>query len=306
MKRIEQMINHIRKATDNSQKNTMTDDVLVQFMNDAANRAQSLIFQANPECRAFDVMGYKTFVPLESKYALDTVEDENGVSAPSLIYTTGSVSMVERSDNTPAGAYYRVKLIGATERLIGMGYVLLRNNILIFPPPQNGKMRITYTKKLTPVDIRRGKVSVVTPGVSLTITGVPTKTDFADIDYICVVDKDGNIIRPNIAINSFNSGTGVIATTDLLTSITTDHYVCYGKYATTSPIGNGDPALDDTLERYLNEYVIMRVFMMDSSKDISAQAQLVQTIEAEIESLYRDNNGDAQCIPILTTDYLTI
>jgi len=306
MKRIEQMIQHIRLTTDNTQKNTMTDDVLVQFMNDAVNRAQSLIFQKNPECRAFDVVGYKTLVNGQSLYSLDTMEDENGVSTPSLIYTTGSVSLVERSDNTPAGAYYRVKLIGTAERLMGMGYTLLRNNIEVFTTPQTGKLRITYTKKLTPVDIRRGKVTTVNSGVSLIVSGVPTKTDFANVDYICVVDKDGNIIRPNIAITGFTSGTGTITTTDALTGVTSSHYVCYGKYATTSPIGNGDPMLDDTLERYLNEYVIMRVFMMDSSKDISAQSTLVKAIEEEIMNLYADNNGDAQNIPILTTDYLTL
>lgn len=354
MNRTEQLIKHIRLTTDNSQLNVLPDDTILEFINDAQNRIQSLIFQEFPNCNLFDSVGFITTAYAQDEYSLDSLENENEIASietagaftagerykivsvgttdfkligasvnrvgieftatgagagtgqavkiyPSLIFADNSVSLIERSDNL-TNTFYPLKRISNKERIAGFGYYIRNKNIVISPLPGIGRLRITYAKNWTPLDIRRGQIQTVTAKTSLVLTSgtVPTGSDFSNVDYISVIDADGNVIRSNIKVTSYTSATRTIATPDLLTDVAAGMYVCYGKYATNFF------ELNQLITRYLKEYVAMRVLMKDTAKDTQVVSGLLATLESEIVKLYSDNSSDAQTIPINSTDYLTM
>ena len=69
-------------------------------------------------------------------------------------------------------------------------------------------------------------------------------------------------------------------------------------------LSTSHPEIDDFCMRYLVESSIMRIFMRDSSRDMSAQSGLLSAIEKEIMDTYAGLGNDAALIPVVTTDYL--
>jgi len=303
MRRLEALIAQSRRATENQDLTGIGNDEFVQYYNDAQDRLQSKIQQEHPEQDYWANVGYITLNSTTDVYSLVDLEDENGTSFKSQILASSAVSLVERSELSTfsnSESYVALKYISPNERRTGWGYFFRGRDIIIAPKPQTGKVRITFTKRLTNLDIRRGKVGVISPGSYLQLAAgtVPQGTDFANIDYCCVIDGDGTIILGEIPVSSYNQGSRRIFTSSTLTGVTTDHYVVYGKYATTHS------GLDDIAERYLIEYCNMRIFMRDSSNDIRFQSALVNDLEKEIIGLYAEPGNDAKYIPILETDYL--
>lgn len=299
MRRLEILVAQCRRVTENRDVAGIGNDEIVQYFNDAQDRLQSRIQQEHPQQDYFARQGYINLISQQDAYDLTTLLDESGASFTSQILLSNAISLVERS-NTQGDTFIPLKFISSTERRTGWGYFFRDNYIVIAPLPVSGQIRITYTRRLNNLDIRRGSIQAVNSGISIGLSpgSVPEGTDFANVDYCCVVNKDGTVILGEIPVTGYNQGTRLISTTSALVGVTTDHYVVYGKYSTTNC------ELDDVAERYLIEYVNMRLYMRDSSRDASAQTKLVDSLEDEIVGLYAEPSNDANQIPILETDYL--
>jgi hypothetical protein len=297
MRRIELLISHIRKATENQDVAGISTAEFVQYMNDAQDRLQSLITAKHPESEHFAAEGFINLSNAVEAYDLRNMVDVNGVSFKSRILASNSVNLVER---TQGDSYFPLKMISSKERTNGYGYFLRNNDLILSPIAQgtvNKGLRVVYAKKLRDLSIRRGVITGVGAG-SITLTTLGDATDFLDTDYICVVDRDGVNKGDSIAIDTWTPGTGVITTASSLGTAAIGDYVTYGEFSTTHS------ELPDTCERYLIAYVEMKIFMRDSSADATAQASIVQTMEADIVELFSDNTGDTQHIPISATDYM--
>jgi hypothetical protein len=224
------------------------------------------------------------------------VLNQDEYDLPSDIYANHMVTTVERNESTDSvESYYPLKRIDPSERSRIWGY-FVREGKLILDRDSNKSvtsgLRLQYVKKIPRIDIRRGVITSLTP---LTITSVPTGTDFALTDYLSIVDKDGDQKVTNIYITGYNSGTGVISTTATLTGASIGDYVVYGANATTHS------ELPELFEKYLMEYCAMRIFHRESSSDTNFASQLIQKIETDLVDLYSEDHQDTK--EVVVTDY---
>jgi len=203
-----------------------------------------------------------------------------------------------------ASSYYPLKFISNSERRVGYGYMLRNKNLIIAPFPGssiNLGLRVTYFRKVDDLDIRRGTISAVSSGASITITG-HSATEALNDDWVSIVDIDGNVIQSEIRMGGFVNGSGVITTSTILnTDVVVNfasYYVVLGKYSTSHS------ELPDTCERYLLAYVEYQIAMRDSAIDVAVLERHLMKMEADIVELFATNQGDSMHIPITSTEYL--
>jgi hypothetical protein len=295
MRRLEFLINQVRRATENQDVAGIATIEFEQFMNDAQDRLQSLIHTVHPETQFFAEKGFVPLVSGQDSYDLTTLNDENGNSFKSRILTFNSVMLVER---TEGNAYFPLKFISPKERRTGYGYFLENKKLILAPSPEGSfpeGVRLTYAKKLRDLSIRRGQITSLSP---LTVTVLGDATDFNNADLLTIVDSEGNSKVDDVAMEGWNPGTGVITTTTDISAAALNDFVLFGGYSTTHC------ELPDMCERYLVAYGEMKIFMRDSSSDFSAQAALTKSMEDDILDLFKDNTGDVVHVPISSTDYM--
>jgi len=295
MRRIEFLIKQVRRATENNDLAGISTAEFEQYMNDAQDRLQNLIQKAHPETGFFERQGFINLVPTTDTYSLENMVDENGDSFKPRILLFNSLRMVER---TQGDIYYPLKFISPKERTTGYGYIVRDKDIIISPTAQgtyNKGLRITYAGKLRDLGIRRGKITNLSP---LTVSVLGDATDFDDADFLTIVDKNGVSKVDDVAMEGWNSGTGVITTSTDISNAALDDFVLLGGHSTTHS------ELPDLCEHYLISYTEMKIFMRDSSADTTAQSSLVSAMEKDIIDLFKDNNGDVVHVPISSTDYL--
>ena len=365
--RAEQFIQKIRVRSDNVDS-PLTDDEILDYINDAQDRLQSQIMKQHPEQDIFSTKGFIFLRFSEDEYSIENLTDINGNKIPQKLFAGNCISMVEISQNfgaiqasnvvqypnyasfpaigetgytyvdqstgklyrwqgtsyinvlasvmsyNYAGTWLPLTQVSPKERTVGFGYFLRGMSIIIAPMPQtiNTVLRVTGMKRLYNVDKRRGKISTINSlnGVTtLGLTGIPTRSDFALTDSVSIVDANGNILQytdpstgkityfNDLPLSSF-AAPNLAVTIDSIPSTAVGCYVVYGGYATTHC------EMDDFCNRYLIESAVMRIFMRDSSKDMSGQGALVQALEDEIVASYASLGNDAQVIPVNSTDYL--
>jgi hypothetical protein len=313
MRRTDVLVSLIRLMTENvsvSTTNDIPDDEFIQYLNDAQDRLQSLISNTRETSKLFVTSEIITGVASQEEYslagrlfmskAIEQIEYSSDSTLPNYILLE-KLSMFNRDSNTsdwPRG-YYRAR---------GKFYPI---PIL---STSAGSFRVMYEQSLNDVDKRRAQVVSV---VGLTTTGftsmilqgatgtgapdiVSTPVNFTTVDYVCVVDKDGNMKAKNIPVSSFNSSSYVLTPSAFTfatgETITAGDYVVFNKW-TTSHSG-----LPDDCERYLIHYCAEAIFHRDSSDDFSTQSQLLGRMEEEIIKALKKQTGEIQQIPQLNYD----
>lgn len=285
MRRLDFLLTQVRRTTGNTDVNAIIDDEFVQYFNDGQERIQSLVVQRYP--RLFTKEGTINLVLNQDEY--DLFSD---------MFTPHRVRCVERTETNEDG-YYRLPRINPVERNRLHGYFLRENKLILDSTSRISKtdgLRVQYIKKIPRIDIRRGKITSLSP-LTVDIATVPENTDFST-DYISIVGEDGTQNTTGIFITGYTSGTGVIATTNPLTGASIGDYVVYGTY------GSTHSGLPDIMEKYLIEYCAVRVFHRDTSVDLQGQSALLQSIEIELEQLFSDDNEDVKEVVIKDFDYL--
>lgn len=213
-----------------------------------------------------------------------------------------------------AGTWLPLPQVSPKERTVGFGYFVRGDRIIICPLPQtmNVVLRVTGMKRLLDIDKRRGKIGTITSLAGVTtlgLTGIPSDTTFDMVDQITIVDSNGNVMQytdPSTGKVTYYAGLNVssFSTPNLLLDVATlpstlvGCYVVYGDYA------SSHCGMNDICNRYLIESTVARIFMRDSSRDISSQIGLISSIEQEIKQCFASLGNDAVLIPINTTDYL--
>lgn len=213
-----------------------------------------------------------------------------------------------------AGTWLPVPQVSPRERTVGFGYFVRGNSVIIAPMPAtlNTVLRVTGMKRLYNIDKRRGKISSsssVGGKTTFVLSGIPTGTDFADVDRVTLVDANGSILQytepstgkvtyyNNLQVDSF-ANPNLTVVLGSVPSTSTGCYIVYGEYS------SSHCEVDDFCNRYLIESAVMRVQMRDSSRDVSSQSALVGALESEIMASYAQLGNDATMIPVNSTDYL--
>ena len=190
-------------------------------------------------------------------------------------------------------------------------YCIRDGKILLSPTPnvtKTGGLIINYQKRMRSLDVRRGQLSSKTDSpVTVTLTFSSTSAKNANmqdnaeslldkIDYVCLVDRDGEPIVTKLPVNNYNSSTNVItaetsysfptaelAALDAAIAASDAVYVVAGQYASTHS------ELDSQCEDYLIEYVISRLLRLQSNTGEANQSRdrEAQALEALINAYRR-------------------
>lgn len=313
-KRSDRLITHIRSITENETANSSTDitnEEILQYINEAQYRLQAKIVKQDPEIFITETL--VSGVANQEEYTLNSnamlenkiirIDYTNNASASRPVYhevKRGSAgNRISHVSGIPSTYYRRDKLSTTT------------SSFIVSPAPSSasGQFRVTYTQKLDKLDLRRGIVSAVTlnssaltiTSLTLDISGNPAidSTELANHEYFCMVNKHGVMQMRNIEFSadgdtSINTTTGAITIASSFVyssgeTIAVGDYLIAGKDSTTHS------QLPEDVERYLIQFAAYKIFKRDSSNDVSIQFQEVSLLEDEIVQSYQlidESSGD--------------
>ena len=270
-RRVTQLIKKIRQRTGNYDSGSnITDDEIIDALNDAQERLQSIIMGAfNQELfRKTDTV---SLVSEQYEYDLPVdIFNEN-------------FEMIEHTTNTTAGefGYSRLNPIHPQEKNLVIGYYIRNGKIV--SPYSSGTLRRFYIGKPVQIDKRRGIITSLSP---LTISGHDSDEALDSDDWITIVDTLGEIKTHSIFITGFNNGTGVISTTNALTGASVDDYVVMGKKR------SSHSEYKNNFERYLKAYVSVDLEIHDSNTDFQADSAKMTKFEEEIADMSFGSQSD--------------
>lgn len=307
MRSINKLIEQIRRQTENEEyDNTfigISDDEIVQYVNDAQYNLQALIVQQHP--RAFINEVVIPVVPGQEVYEL-----------PTDCFLGNKVHNVEYSPTGNLEDYYVLEQETIKSRVSGVDgaptkYIRMTKKILLAPQPSgSGALRINYVQRLRELDRRQARVktSVTVPANSsalITFDETKLTTGLQSLlrhEYLCIVDKSGKDVAKNLVIDEdFNNSSSefrVINTTNSAISIPASDqplYVVGGLDTTT----HAD--VDISVERYLISYCAYKVLKRDSSVDSGEASQELAAMAQEIVKSYALITDDVQFIPQLNS-----
>jgi hypothetical protein len=181
-------------------------------------------------------------------------------------------------------------------------YCIRNGQILLSPTPNMTRSQaliVNFQKSMRSLDVRRGQLASKTDSpVTITLTFSSTSSKNANmqinanskldkVDYICLVDRDGEPLVTSLPVNNYNSATNVItaesdysfpvaelAALDAAILAGDAVYVVSGRYSSTHS------ELDSQCETFLTEYVIARLLRLQSNTSERDEAK-----ERETEAL---------------------
>lgn len=303
MKSVSQLINQIRKQTENEEVSAFTgiqDSEFIQYINDGQYMIQAAIAHQHPN----------VFV---KEIEINAIQDQEKYDLPGDCYLGNKVYNVEYSPTGEEDDYYILEQDTIKRRNPGVSgspvkYIRLSGQILLTPQPQTGgKIRINYIKRLRELDIRSAKVlSDVAVNASSQFTINLDQSTFTTLteslqehEFICVVDKLGNNVVKNIEIVSIAAGQIVCQAhsieADDVATIPAGSFITGGRFSTT----HSDLSVES--ERYLIAYAAWKILKRDSSVDSQEAVQELETMAQEIVKTYALISDDIQFIPQLNS-----
>lgn len=298
------LIDQVRRQTENVEFTDgagISDEEMIQYINDGQDRIYSLINQTSPEV----FLAEKT---------ISAVADQEAYDIPFDAFMDNRIYSVEYTTSTDS-FYYQLKQGRFHERLTYQSgtpsfYIRRAGQILLQPKPQStGTIRLTYVNRPPTLDLSRGTVSAVTLNSSnntITSLTLATSSDFTTLDlqnHFTIVNRNGVVQMSRIEFDSIDTSTGVVTVNSSFVyetgeTIAVGDTVCTGEFATTHS------QLKDNCERYLIHYAAMMVLQRDSSNDWREQSLLVDRLEQDIVQAYAEADTDVDYIPILDNSYL--
>jgi hypothetical protein len=294
MKRIELLINQVRRSTENTDFDEdnnigIMDEEFIQYFNDAQSRIQSLIIQQ-----------HSNVFLVESE---STCDGSASYSIPSDAFINNKVDTVEFSSTGDSDDYYVLEETNLKNRAEGStgspsAYIRSSGSVILVPKPSSGKVRITYIQRLTDLDKRRGKVSLfqdLSAGSKITVDSTDSKL-LSKFDYVTVIDNSGVVKAKNILIDSVSS---TIYTTNSSHSLAAGESITSGDYVVGGDKSTTHSDLPEMAERYLLAYCEWKILKRDSSIDSTAAMQELASLEREIVDSYKHIQEDVPSIPLI-------
>ena len=295
MKYVKYIINQVRKQTENEEVTDFTgiqDSEFIQYINDAQHSLQAAI--TSQHARVFT-----------KETLIDIVSGQEKYDLPSDCYLGNKVTNVEYSRDGKEENYYALNENTIKSRSSGVtgnpiDYIRISGKLMVIPQPTTGKIRLTYVRRVPELDLRRALVSSATSTyINLDSSTFLTDTDsLSEHEYICVVDRKGDIIAKDIPISAvsesvINLDNYVPSSED--GSIQAGHYVVGGRNTST----HGE--FDDSVERYIISYCAWKILKRDSSVDSQEAIQELASMLSDIVKSYGMVSDDVQYIPNLHT-----
>lgn len=306
MKKVDKLIDQVRRQTENENEDSIVDAEILQYLNDAHERLHSTITARHP----------RVFVK-EKEY--DLVAGASEYELPSDAFIGNKVLNVEYSHTGNVDDYYPLEPITLKERTNYEGYpvnyVRRTGKIILDPIPSSstGKIRVNYVQRAIHMDLRRGEVDIVTlDTTNRQITSLVLSTSsnviidsaaVEDAEYICVVNRRGELKMLNIPVDNIDTSTGVVTVSSGFNYVQGET-ISSGDYIVVGEDSSTHSQLPRTCERYLLAYAAWKLLKRDSSADFAEQQQELLAMEDDIVNSFSDVDEDYARIPVLSSfDY---
>ena len=302
MRRTDELITQVRKHSFNEGNTATTgiqDENILQYLNDAQDRLQNL---AASQGAYFD----------EVETEIDIVAKQRAYSIPGDALLDNRVTLVEYRSGSDTEDYYplnRVEMreLSPVEVNYPCDYAIRSGQILLSPVPNTGTgaIRVSYTRRLDNLDVRRATISSHTDsGTQITALTLDTSDDDVEAldanTTLCVNDRDGNVTMYNLRYDSYDDTTGVVTITGAAFTYATGESITNGDYVTVGAYSTTHSDLKDTMERYLIKYAVRElVAIEDSSQDAVQLDQMLGAMEQEILDAMTPISNDLQQVPII-------
>lgn len=302
MRRVEQLIMQVRRATENTRIGTqdgISDEEFIQYLNDGQELCSSAIIQV-----------HRTAFSKEKVFAAPGTES---YTLPFDIWAKQRVLSVEYSPDGQVEHYYTLDQARIIERYSRIGnpsqYILFNNKLLLNAYPRTGSFRITYDPMLPRLDKRRTTVGAITfsatavTALTLSTSAPFTASDYSLFDQLSIVGADGTVKMSGLPFTAVNAGTGVVSILNTTFTFATGEtgaigdYICLGVNATTTS------SLPDQCEKFLLAYAQRRIMDRDSSTDRVTMTEDEQNMLADIVGAFADSAGDMDDIVVKNYDY---
>lgn len=291
---------------DSSATTGITDDEILQYLNDAQDRIQGLISNQKNTSKIFT-----------SSKVISSISGIDGIPINDRIFYNKEIQQVEFSYSGNDSDYTLLTKLNFFNRDTSSsdyaeGYYTAFGKIYLVPIITNAsaKLRIMFERSLDDLDKSRGTVSLVTGLTSTTFTSITIGSDadetstpnLSTIDFICVNDAYGNVKAYNIPVGTYTPATNVLTPAASFSfqsgeTIAIGDKITFGKYSTLYS------KLPDEIERYLVHYAARELSRKDSKALYSAQAGVVSDIETDIVKKAGSQTAEVQFIPRLGEEW---
>lgn len=305
MKRLDLIVERIRSQSGNGQYSAgagISQNDMVQWV----QSAQDFIFsQANQNRSNYFI---------EEDPEVDVVSGQEAYTIPLRGYLN-ALELVEYSASGNARDYYPLMKVSLHERSAShegypSSYSQRGRQILLAPPAVSGKLRFNFKKELDRLDVRRGKISAHTKaGGAVTALTLDTSegsfdaTELNKYNYLCVVDRNGDIKLRNLEYDSVASDTGIVTITDGTFSYGSDESIENGYYVVAGEDTTNRSTLPITCERFLIAFGLYSAKHRDKSKWSSEALKDVMAMASDIIDGFTYSNSDVESVPITSVDY---
>jgi hypothetical protein len=279
-------------------------DTFVRWLNEAVTLIHGKIVQTHP----------RFFLDEEIQ---SCVANQEAYDIPDDCFD-GHIHEVWWSHDGSAQNYAKLEQISLSERgalpASNPGYYVRSGEQILLRPAAasaSSTLRITYVRRRKYVDIRRAGIAsrtFSTPTLSaLTLSNLTTLdlgSQYANYNFLSVVDRSGEQVMAGVEYDSINSGTGVVTltggahTADTGETITTSNYIVLGEDSTNLP------ELPASCEPYLVNFMIACALGRDGSVLEDKKRLLAEAAAAQVVQGFADIDHDTQHVTILSTDLM--
>jgi hypothetical protein len=300
MRRVEQLITQIRRATENTRVGTadgLSDEEFVQYLNDAQEAIQAAILGE-----------HATLFQVDKTY---TVSGAESYTMPTDIYGGQAAVTVFWSPDGSNGSWVKLHQARAVERISAQGrpyqYIVRGNSFLLEPYPTSGYVRLTYNRQLRRLDKRRATVSSrALGGTSLTALTIGGSL-FVQADYdlypsLSVVDSQGVVLMSGVTYSAV-SAPGVVSLDPTTFAAQTGETCPVGAYVCLGTNASPTSELPEIGEKLLLKMASRMILDRDSSNDRQTFKEDEMDMLRQIVSFYGDVTQDLDEIPVTNTEY---
>lgn len=314
MQAVTDLIRSIRRITNQESYSTtkgMVDEEIIDYLNDAQDRIQSLINVSKSVSRPFAQQVILPIVSGQEEYTVDA-----------RLYFNKEVQQVEYTNDTTVTSSSQWVVLEKRHYINRdtyptsepVAYYAKNGKICLIGVPNSatGNLRVIYERTAEDLDKPRGVITVVGgsfPGyTSITLDSTADETSSPNlttpVKYICVVSSvDGTAKARNVPVASYNPGTNVITISGGYSALTGETIsigdtITFGKYSTTHT------TVPDDIDVYLKNYAILAIYNRDGVKGgISGpQAARVSQLERSLPDVYKSQTPEIAYIPQANMD----
>jgi len=289
MRRLEFIANEAKSSTNTTDIGSISNALIQGYLSRINSYVEDLMFLVNDENDLFVHDWYFTLLAGQDEYPL-----------PIDIYAKSSIDTLAVSFlNGLSNTFLPLKKVSRKQQGFTFGYFIREDKIVLTPRPTSPlRMKMAYVRKLPSPSFRIGKIS------SFTSTGIVLTDYLSGIsglnDFICIVDKDGNILNKTTDVNtntvyvpiSLTSDTSGTLVTDVTTGAVVGAYVVSGKYA------SSHSQLPDECEKYLIIALERMIQYRQSSSDINTSNVFSAEELVTIKEVFADNSYDDAKPPV--------